>query len=412
MTSNGSNGWRTVRVGDVADVIGGGTPSTKDPDNFGGAIPWITPKDLASHQGRRIGRGERNITEAGLSRSSARLLPERTVLLSSRAPIGYVAVAANPVATNQGFRSLVLRGEECPEFYYYLLKANRDVLESRAGGSTFREISGSAIKEIEFTIPAPAEQRRIASLLGALDDKIENSRAIVSTLEEIARALFRHRFVKFVGHEDLDESEIGPVPRGWRVIPVGEAVRVVGGSTPSTKEPRYWEGGDHCWATPKDLSGHESPVLIDTARHITQAGVDTISSRLLPAGTVLLSSRAPVGYTVISAVPVAVNQGFIAIPPSDDVPREYVLFWLRENLDRIKANAGGTTFAEISKRSFRPIPMLVPPASELEAFAATVRPMFDQIAAALRERVTLESAHAALMPKLINGAMRIADGAL
>jgi type I restriction enzyme S subunit len=323
-----------------------------------------------------------------------------------------VALAANPVATNQGFRSLVLRDDECPEFYYYLLKANRDLLESRAGGSTFREISGSAIKEIEFTIPAPAEQRRIASLLGALDDKIENSRAIVSTLEEIARALFRRRFVKFAGHDELEDSEIGTVSRGWRVMPVGEAVRVVGGSTPSTKEPRYWEGGIHCWATPKDLSGHGSPVLIDTARHITQAGIDTISSKLLPAGTVLLSSRAPVGYTVISAVPVAVNQGFIAIPPSDHVPREYVLAWLRENLDRIKANAGGTTFAEISKRAFRPIPMLVPPKHELEAFAATVRPMFEQIAAALRERVTLEAAHAALMPKLITGAMRVPDGVL
>ena len=137
--------WEEKAIGEIAEVIGGGTPKTSTPEFWGEDIPWITPKDLSSFQGRYISRGERSITEAGLQSSSARLLPENTVLLSSRAPIGYLAIAKNPVATNQGFKSLVLKKEYVPEFYYYFLKANVNLLERHASGSTFKEISGSVV---------------------------------------------------------------------------------------------------------------------------------------------------------------------------------------------------------------------------------------------------------------------------
>lgn len=132
---------------------------------------------------------------------------------------------------------------------------------------------------------------------------------------------------------------------------------------------------------------------------------------MLPKRTVLLSSRAPVGYTAMSFVDVAVNQGFIAIPPSDSVPGEYVMFWLRENMDRIKAHAGGTTFAEISKRAFRPLLMLVPPASALAEFEQAARPMFDLIAAQEREIKALSNIRDALVPKLVSGEIRVSDTA-
>jgi type I restriction enzyme, S subunit len=122
---------------------------------------------------------------------------------------------------------------------------------------------------------------------------------------------------------------------------------------------------------------------------------------------VLLSSRAPVGYTAISMTPVAVNQGFIAIPPNGGPSAEYVLFWLRENMDAIRAHAGGTTFAEISKRAFRPLPMLVPPPDEIAAFGQLARPMVDQIASLDRERGSLAAVRDTLLPKLISGQIRV-----
>ena len=169
--------WATLSIGQIAEVIGGGTPSTKDPANFDGDIPWLTPKDLSSSHERYIERGSRNISEEGLASSSARLLPARAVLLSSRAPIGYVAIAKSPIATNQGFRSLVVKDEHDPEFIYYWLKANVDELERHASGSTFKEISGSTLREIQVHLPTTrSEQTAIASVLASLDDKIELNR--------------------------------------------------------------------------------------------------------------------------------------------------------------------------------------------------------------------------------------------
>lgn len=137
--------WREYYLGDVADIIGGSTPSTADPSNFNGEIPWLTPKDLSGPHDRYVSRGERSLSRQGLDNCSARLLPANTVLLTTRAPIGYVAIAKNPVATNQGFRNLVPKPGFSSEFLYYWLKAHVEELQRLASGSTFQELSGSAL---------------------------------------------------------------------------------------------------------------------------------------------------------------------------------------------------------------------------------------------------------------------------
>jgi len=172
------------------------------------------------------------------------------------------------------------------------------------------------IRSFTLIIPTHAEQRAIAHILGTLDDKIELNRRMNETLEAMARTLFKSWFVDFdpvrakmegrdprlpnhiadLFPDRLEDSELGAIPAGWEIKTVGEFVTVVGGSTPSTKELTYWNEGTHCWATPKDLSALTVPVLLNTERRITDAGLAQISSGLLPAGTVLLSSRAPIGY--------------------------------------------------------------------------------------------------------------------
>lgn len=149
-----SVGWRDFRIGDIARVVGGGTPSTKQPDNFGGGIPWLTPKDLSGTTDRYIKCGGSSLSQKGLDSSSAKLVPAGSVLLSTRAPIGYVALARNPIATNQGFRNLVLRDRISPEFMYYWLVASTEELERHSSGSTFRELAGSALKEIRVRASA------------------------------------------------------------------------------------------------------------------------------------------------------------------------------------------------------------------------------------------------------------------
>jgi type I restriction enzyme S subunit len=289
---------------------------------------------------------------------------------------------------------------------------------------------------VPFALPPLTEQRAIARILGSLDDKIELNRRMNRTLEELAAAIFKSWFVDFdpvvarlalsgaEGAEGrqpfgmdaeiaalfpaaFEESEVGPVPAGWRVAPIGELVKVVGGTTPSTGNSAYWEGGTIAWATPKDLAGLADPMLLDTERHVTQAGLQQISSGLLPGGTVLMSSRAPIGYLAIAEIPVAINQGFIALICNLGLPNHYVIHWLRENMETIESRANGTTFLEISKANFRPIPALVPPEPIQRRFTEIVGKLHGMIVANARESRTLAAIRDALLPKLMAGEIRV-----
>lgn len=189
--------WKECTISDIGTVIGGATPSTKKSENYdGGQIPWITPKDLSTFSGRYISRGDRNITEVGLKSCSTQLLPAHSVLFSSRAPIGYVAIAQNEVCTNQGFKSVVPNENTDYLFLYYLLKYNKETIEHMGSGTTFKEVSGNTMKGINVKVPVSIEeQRKIAGVLDALDRKIEDNEKINKNLEQQSEALFQEWFI-------------------------------------------------------------------------------------------------------------------------------------------------------------------------------------------------------------------------
>ena len=184
-------GWAQANIGEVATIVGGGTPKTSDPANFdGGKIPWITPADLSGYREKFIAHGARNITEKGLKNSSARMMPAGTVLFSSRAPIGYVAVASQPVTTNQGFKSFVLPEEIDPSYTYYYLQTARELVESLSGGTTFKEISGANAAKIPFAIAPLPEQRRIVA---EIEKQFTRLDASVAALRRTQANLKRYR---------------------------------------------------------------------------------------------------------------------------------------------------------------------------------------------------------------------------
>nr|WP_287057028.1 restriction endonuclease subunit S [Phascolarctobacterium sp.] len=204
--------WKTCTIADIGTVVGGATPSTKKEENYiNGDIAWITPKDLSNHSGRYIAEGERNITELGLKSCSAQILPVGSVLFSSRAPIGYIAIAENEVCTNQGFKSVIPNAETESLFLYYLLKYNKNYIESMGSGTTFKEISGNTMKGIQVCVPINIEeQKKIASLLGCIDDKIELNEKINKNLEQQAQAIFKSWFVDFTPfNEPFKENPVG-----------------------------------------------------------------------------------------------------------------------------------------------------------------------------------------------------------
>jgi type I restriction enzyme S subunit len=289
-----------------------------------------------------------------------------------------------------------------PHFLYYWMFSREFFVQFKgvAGQTDMAEyVSLRDQRRMHMTLPSRDEQRAIAHILGTLDDKIELNRRMNETLEAMARAIFKSWFV--------DATQNG-IPKGWKVAPIGDCVSVFGGSTPSTDDPTFWNG-EIAFATPKDLASLTAPVLLGTERRITKTGLARISSGLLPRGTVLLSSRAPIGYLAISEIPIAVNQGFIAMVCDRILPNHYVLHWARQSMDVIIGNANGTTFLEISKRNFRPIPVIVPPPDVLEAFVGRTEPLYARIVSNLRESSTLAAIRDALLPKLLSGEIRVKD---
>jgi type I restriction enzyme S subunit len=286
-------------------------------------------------------------------------------------------------------------------------------------------ITGSDLSRLEIPVPSVKEQQAIAAVVGALDDKIDLNRRTNETLEAMARAIFKDWFVDFRPTRTkmdggapylapelwalfpnlLDDDE---KPQGWTSSTIGQEVDVVGGSTPSTKEPAYWNG-DIAWATPKDLSSLRSPVLLTTERQITDLGLSQISSGLLPMGTVLLSSRAPIGYLAIAQVPTAINQGFIAMVCRKHLSNVFVWLWTQANMDTVLQNANGSTFQEISKTNFRPITVTVAGHQTLRAFDETVKPLFERIVANEKEINSLATIRDFLLPKLMSGEIRVKD---
>ncbi|MBE0458243.1 restriction endonuclease subunit S [Pseudoalteromonas prydzensis] len=204
-------------------------------------------------------------------------------------------------------------------------------------------------------------------------------------------------------------EQLGWIPKGWSATSVEDEFVVKGGSTPSTKNPDFWEGGEIHWTSPKDLSGNTTKIMLDTSRKITSAGLKKITSGLLPIDTVLMSSRAPVGYLALAKVPVAINQGYIAITDAKTLSSEYTIQWLDSVMDEIKGISGGTTFAEISKKTFKSIQLVIPSKKAVEAYTEVTKMYYERITASVQEINTLTETRDYLLPKLISGELQIPD---
>ena len=315
------------------------------------------------------------------------------------------------------------------DYLYWLLRTPiyRAYCRARATGTTTLGLARDDFLGFPVTEPGD-EELSLVELLEALDDRIALLRETNTTFEAIAQALFKSWFVDFdpvrakmagrapegmdeataaLFPESFAESEFGEMPVGWPVLPIGDAVEAVGGTTPDTKTAAYWAPAIHCWTSPKDLSGATAPVMLDTERKISDAGLAKIGSGLLPAGSLLMSSRAPIGYLTLTQVPVAINQGYIGMLPGGRLSPLYLLFWCRVNMDAIKGRANGSTFMEISKKAFRPIPALVPPASLIDKFDGIAGGLFARVVENERQAQTLATLRDTLLPRLISGQLRL-----
>jgi type I restriction enzyme, S subunit len=391
-----NNGWNSVAIGEVCDSIFDGPHATPKKTTDGPIFLGIS-----NLQNGQINLSEtEHLSEEDFIKWTRRVTPqENDIVFSYETRLGEAALVPKGLRFCLGRRMALIRPDKnkvVPRFllYAYLGPEFQQTIHARTvHGSTVDRIPLIEFPSFPISLPSLSEQQAIADFLGALDDKIELNRRMNRTLDSMTRAVF----------QELTKEEIG------RETTIGEAVTVVGGSTPSTANSAFWEGGDIHWATPKDLAALQSPVLLDTNSRITEQGLQEISSGLLPAGTVLLSSRAPIGYLAITEIPTAINQGFIAIKCTEEVPNYFILNWLKDNMEEIVGRANGTTFLEISKSNFRPMRIFIPSPERMKGFVQNIEPLYKKIVANLKESRTLARLRDTLLPKLMRGEVRVKD---
>ncbi len=251
------NGWAWATLGEVGAVFAGGTPSTKEPANFDGGVPWLTPADLSAFHGKVVHGGQRTLSERGLRASSAVLLPAGAVLFSSRAPIGHVAIAAQSMATNQGFKNLVPNAGIFNEYVYYYLKGNKQLAESLASGTTFLELSASRFAQIPIPVAPTQEQHRIVARLEELLARVD---AGVEALLKVKRQLQRYR------QAVLKAAFQGKLTQEWRRQRVAELepAEALLARIRKTRRGGRDHGAQHTRKAVSDI-GHGGPQSYDTA---------------------------------------------------------------------------------------------------------------------------------------------------
>ena len=428
-----SDGWFKTTVGEYSPFVYGKAIKKDDQRTMG--IPVYGSNGIYTY-------------------SDSALVQQHAVIIGRKGSVGKVHLSAEKCWISDTAFYVIKDSLDESYFVYYLLSSLG--LENMNTDAAVPGLNRDNAHRLEIKIPNSIEKRiNLVEPLIKLDQKIHLNNQINQTLESIAQAIFKSWFIDFepvrakiaakqegkapelaamcaisgksedglqqmaeddlaelrataaLFPDELVESELGEVPKGWEVSTVGEQVQAVGGGTPSTKNADFWDNGIHYWTTPKDLSNLTDKILLNTERKITDAGLKKISSGLLPNNTVLMSSRAPVGYLALSKIEVAINQGYIAILPNMKYSAEYLIQWCEANMAEIKGRASGTTFLEISKKNFREINFICSDEKVVTVYTKTAKTLYDEISLKAEENQSLINLRDTLLPKLLSGEINL-----
>lgn len=390
--------WNSVSIGDLGTVITGKTPSTKNCKYWGGGTPFITPKDIQGT--KHIFSTERQITETGMDSVKGCIIPSQAICVSCIGNIGYVGMTTTRSVSNQQINSIIVNRENNADYVYYLMKSLWMYFKSCEGQSTTLSIlNKSQFSKIEVIVPPLEIQKNIASILSSIDDKIELNNKINENLEQQAQSYFQELFVDNACPE-------------WTFGSVSDLGTVVGGSTPSKAKPEYYTEAGIAWITPKDLSIHKSKFISHGENDITELGLKNSSASIMPEGTVLFSSRAPIGYIAIASGEVTTNQGFKSVVPKPEIGTAYVYYFLKHNLPVIESMASGSTFKEVSGSAMKNVPAVIPDSESLIEFNDFCAPIFVQQRILEEQNQSLAALRDSLLPKLMSGELDLEHSTL
>ena len=404
--------WKKVKLGEISQTIQTGPFGSQlhQSDYSIIGIPVVMPKDIIA--GNIEEASIARVEQHHIDRLSRHMISYGDILYARRGDVGKCAFTKQ---NQEGW----LCGTGClrvtinpdmanPKFVFFQLQKQETLgwITNHAIGSTMLNLNTTILSNAPVEIPSLRIQNRIVEILSRYDSLIENYQKQIKLLEEAAQRLYKEWFVdlRFPGHENT--KIVDGVPEGWEKKKISDVCETVGGGTPSTKVPAYYKGGRIKWVTPTDIPRNNCICLLDTDKKITEEGLRNSSTKMVPAGTILMTSRASVGYFGIADFEVCTNQGFISCIPIPNM-QMYLLFNLMSRVDEIRKKAGGSTYLEISKSVFRNFDIVCPSEIILLQFQ-------DKASLVLKKEKTLSlqlrlltEARDRLLPKLMSGEITV-----
>ena len=387
--------WKTYRLGDIATMKYGKLP----PKSNSGRYPiWSGYRNVGLTDTYNCGKGTIIVVARGVGGTGDVKMAKEDCFLKNLS----IAVNLDVNICNSQF------------FYYKFLLSNLKYLDS---GSAQSQITIDDLKRLQLSLPSLEEQRRIAGILGAIDDKIENNRRINDNLEQQAQALYKQWFVDFEFPNEegkpykssggkMVDSELGLIPEGWSVGKLEDVGTIVGGGTPSKAKQEYYTSNGIAWITPKDLSITHAKFTAKGEVDITDIGYANSSAKMMPRGSILFSSRAPIGYISIAKNDICTNQGFKSVVPNNGCTA-FVYYFLLSNTENIESKATGSTFKEASGALMKSLELVIPSDDILEKFEKIMSPIFESQEKFEAENETLAMLRDTLLPKLMNGEIKL-----
>ena len=393
---------REVKLGEVANVKGGKRiPKGIGLINIPNGHPYIRVRDLNNKRLLELDDSYEYVDNETQKVISKYTVKTGDVVLSIVGTIGLVAIVGRTLdganLTENCVKLSSFHGVN-RDFLYYYLRSDCGQQEIRCGtvGAVQAKLPIKNIQNIAINLPDYTTQERIASLLLSIDRKIELNQKINDNLEQQAVTYFQELYI----------NNANPM---WQIGTISDLGTVVGGSTPSKTKPEYYTNNGIAWITPKDLSINKSKFISHGENDITELGLKNSSATVMPKGTVLFSSRAPIGYIAIASNEVTTNQGFKSVVPYLEIGTAFVYFFLKHSLPVIESAASGSTFKEISGSAMKNIPAIIPDRSTLDQFNSFCAPIFAQQKILEDQNYSLAMLRDSLLPKLMSGAIDIAS---
>ena len=387
MSNNNAMPYPTKKLGEVTDVVMGQSPPSSSYNERGEGLPFFQGKAEF---------GEIYPTPVKYCSSPSRIAEANDVLMSVRAPVGNINIAKEKSCVGRGLGALRAKKNILNQmFLFYFMKKNENNWSRLSTGSTFSAIRGSSLKNFKIPLPPLEIQKQIVERLDKIAEAQKFNDGLIQKTDELFQSLLH--------------KELNPAGKDWKIKKIKDIATIRNGGTPSTKNSKFWNG-KNLWLTPKELSGFEDVEIFDTERKISEEGLSNSSATLLPTGTVLFTSRAPIGYVAIAGVPMSTNQGFKNfICDEKQLNNKFLYFFLRLKKGYLQSLGRGATFTEISKTIVEKVEISLPPIEVQKQIVAKLSAVQDYKKQLLGQKAKLKELFDSALAKSMTGEKKSKD---